>query len=209
MSIGFGAALKTGATRRSYLTAVNNHHCRGRPRVRATGVLYIRTPDDSRALKCIEGYAQAALILTASKATGMTEDAKCSPGSHPHSDRPNWRKARTFEEYQRNCEEGLEQWSERRAAKLLGLSRVTLWRAQMVAEIPGDLFDRLLVAASAGKIPMSERLFAAIGRALKTGDLLHREVECCPNCGHKLRVRPHISHAAIKIVSDWLNGAEA
>jgi hypothetical protein len=42
-----------------------------------------------------------------------------SRGSHPHSDRPNWRPAETYDEYVSNCQEGLEEWSERRAAKLL------------------------------------------------------------------------------------------
>ena len=31
-----------------------------------------------------------------------------SPGSHPHSDRPNWRPAETVEEYLNNVREGLE-----------------------------------------------------------------------------------------------------
>ena len=46
-----------------------------------------------------------------------------TPGSHPHSDRPNWRQAETLDEYLANCREGLEQYSDRRAAKLMGVSR--------------------------------------------------------------------------------------
>ena len=68
----------------------------------------------------------------------------CSPGSHPHEDRPNWRRAETIDEYVNNCREGLEQYSDRRAAKLFGVSRAKLWRMQLMAEIPEDLFDRLL-----------------------------------------------------------------
>src|SRR6476660_201607 len=70
--------------------------------------------------------------------------APCSPGSHPHSDRPNWRPTETAEEFLLNCREGLETYSDRRMAKLLGMSRVHLWRIQLAAELPDDLADKLL-----------------------------------------------------------------
>ena len=53
-------------------------------------------------------------------------DKDGSPGSHPHSDRPNWRPAETADEYLRNCREGLEQYSDRKFARLTGMSRIGL-----------------------------------------------------------------------------------
>jgi len=73
-----------------------------------------------------------------------------------------------------------------------------LWRGRMMGQIPEPLFGRLSAAG------YRSRTLAAIGRALQDGELLRGEVERCPNCGHKLRVRPDIPQAAIKIVSDWL-----
>jgi hypothetical protein len=73
-------------------------------------------------------------------------------------------------------------------AKLLGLSRMKLWRARYMAQIPEPLFDRLLAAGF-----RSAKSLAAIGRALKDGELLRGEVERCPNCGYRLRVRPDVS----------------
>jgi hypothetical protein len=127
-----------------------------------------------------------------------SHDRAGSPGSHPHSDRPNWRKAETFEEYQSNVREGLEEHSERRVAKLLELSRMKLWRSRVMAQIPEPLFNRLIAAG------IGSKSLAAIGRALRDGNLLRGEVESCPNCGHQLRVRPAIRQAAIRIVADWL-----
>jgi hypothetical protein len=56
-----------------------------------------------------------------------------SHGSHPHA-RPNWRPAETIDEYMSNCREGLEDFSDRRAAKLLGMTRIQLYRAKLMAE---------------------------------------------------------------------------
>lgn len=96
----------------------------------------------------------------------------CSPGSHPHSDRPNWQPADTIGDYLTNCREGLENFSERRAAKLFGVSRAELWRWRLMAEIPEDLFERLLKAC---KKPSTKAL-AAIGQALRSGKVLRRIV---------------------------------
>jgi integrase len=48
---------------------------------------------------------------------GELMDRPGSPGSHPHSDRPNWQPATTIDDYLRNCREGLEEYPDRRAAK--------------------------------------------------------------------------------------------
>ncbi len=44
---------------------------------------------------------------------------QCSPGSHSHSHRPNWQPAETVEQYLRNCQEGLETYSEQRLANVV------------------------------------------------------------------------------------------
>lgn len=93
----------------------------------------------------------------------------CSPGSHPHVDRPNWEPADNIGDYMRNCREGLETWSECRAAKLMGMSRAHLWRMRQMANIPDDLFELLLDDARMGDHVPSTQEFAAIGQALASG----------------------------------------
>ena len=46
---------------------------------------------------------------------------------------PNWQPASTKVDYLRNCREGLEDYSERRLAKLLGWSRIRIHRAKLMA----------------------------------------------------------------------------
>ncbi len=123
-----------------------------------------------------------------------------SPGSHPHSDRPNWRPAETANDYLRNCDDGLETYSERRMAKLLGVSRTALWRWKMMAEIPEELFERLLTEAN--HVPSTKEL-ANIGRALNGHGPSH-DAEHCPHCGEVLRVRGRWRPGTAKIVNDWL-----
>jgi hypothetical protein len=126
------------------------------------------------------------------------EAATCSPGSHTHSDRPNWRPAETVDEYVINCREGLENYSERRMATLLGMSRVHLWRAARMAELPDDLFERLLAAGV-----RSTKALAAVAHMLAKANNV-AEVERCPHCGEVLRVRKHINVKAIEVVRQWL-----
>jgi hypothetical protein len=135
----------------------------------------------------------------------MTE-APCSPGSHPHSDRPNWQPAETIEDYFRQCEEGLENFSGRRMAKLFGISRAALWRWRLMAQIPEDLFNLLMEKS---KRRLSTKSLAAVGRiyrqASQNGDTtVGADVELCPHCGEVLRLRHHLSDDTIKIVNDWL-----
>jgi hypothetical protein len=127
----------------------------------------------------------------------------CTPGSHPHSDQPNWRPADTFEKYLQNCREGLEQYSDRRAAKLLGWSRARLWRAQLMAELPEDLFELLL---EAGPRHPSQKALANVALALRGGN--KADAECCPNCGHVLRIRRRVSPELAETVNRWLADRE-
>jgi hypothetical protein len=119
-----------------------------------------------------------------------------SPGSHPHADRRNWKPAETLEEYLQNCREGLENFSQRKAARLLGVSRSELQRW----EIPEPLFEALLNA----RRPPSTKALAEVGRALR-GSPGKADFECCPNCGFVLRVRPRVPAEYVRIVADWLS----
>jgi hypothetical protein len=128
-----------------------------------------------------------------------TQDDHGSSGSHPHSDCPNWRPAETIDGYLENCREGLEDYSERRAAKLMGISRAELWRWKLLAEIPEDLLERLFEVKP---VPSTKSL-ALIAQAFKGGND-NPDVECCPHCGGILRFRRRVSPRVAKIVADWL-----
>ncbi len=123
------------------------------------------------------------------------------PGSHPHSDRPNWQPAETANDYLRNCQEGLESYSDRRMAKLLGWSRAHLWRAKLMAEIPEELFERLL--ARSDHAPSTKEL-ANVARALNGHGPTH-DAEHCPHCGEVLRVRGRWRSSTAQIVNEWLS----
>ena len=124
----------------------------------------------------------------------------CSPGSHSHSDRPNWLPAETADDYLRNCDDGLEAYSDRRMAKLLGVSRTALWRWKLMAKIPEELFKRLL--ARADQVP-STKEFANIARALN-GHVQSHDAERCSHCGEVLRVRGRLRSSTARIVNEWL-----
>jgi hypothetical protein len=122
----------------------------------------------------------------------------------PHADRPNWRPADTFADYIRNCQEGLEPYSDRRAAMLLGISRAELWRWKLMAELPEALFEALL---KAGRKPTSKAL-ASVASAIK-GNGREADAELCPHCGGVLRVRLRVSSEYRKIVDGWrANGVQ-
>src|SRR5262245_59243324 len=126
----------------------------------------------------------------------------CSPGSHPHADRPNWRPAETLEDYLRNVEEGLEQYSERRYAALMGVSRMRLYRSKLIGEIPKDLFERLLRGGA-----RSLKSLANVALALRSGNGF-AEIQTCPHCGGVVRVRPRANDCAVQIVNDWIDEGE-
>jgi hypothetical protein len=127
----------------------------------------------------------------------MTDDG--SPGSHPHSDRPNWQPAETIDDYARNIREGLEEYSDRRAAKLLGRSRIHVYRAKLMAELPDALFERLLDADV-----VSSKALANVALALRRNDPQSADVERCPHCGGVLRVRAHLSKKERMVIAEWL-----
>ncbi len=122
----------------------------------------------------------------------------CSPGSHPHSDRPNWQPAETPEQYLTNCREGLETFSRRRLAKLMGVSRAFLWRANLMAEMPEELFERLVAG---GKVSAKELAKVALFvRRICDGERPSGEIERCPHCGERVR---GISAKSADILREW------
>jgi hypothetical protein len=124
------------------------------------------------------------------------------PGGHPPEDRRNWHPAETIDDYLANCREGLETYSERRAAKLMGWSRAKVHRAKAIESIPADLFERLL---EQDDVPSLTEM-ALIGQALQ-GRGKSQEVETCPRCEFVLRVRTRISTGSADIVLAWLREA--
>jgi hypothetical protein len=128
-----------------------------------------------------------------------TTDLSGSPGSHPHIDRPNWQPAENLSDYLRNCEAGLEVYSDRHLANLMGISRAHVWRMRLVANLPDDLFDLLLKLRP---VPTISEL-ASISRAL-SGQSLSHGAEYCPHCGGLLRIRRRWRDSAARVVNDWL-----
>jgi hypothetical protein len=126
-----------------------------------------------------------------------------SPGSNPHEDRRNWRPAETFEEYLSNCREGLEDYSASRAARVAGVSRAELWRWGLMAELPEELFERLLARCREAGIPPTAKTLANISMYLRGADAVE-ETETCPCCGHVLRQRPRVQRELLTIVEQWL-----
>ena len=120
------------------------------------------------------------------------------PGEHPHSDRRNWRRAETPEEYLANCREGLERYSDKRFAQILGEPRIYVHRARAVADIPKDLFERLVDEG-----PPSETMMAYIGQAIREG-VWPEDIDACPCCGHVLRKRHRVSERYRDFVNEWL-----
>jgi hypothetical protein len=119
-----------------------------------------------------------------------------SPGGHGL----NWAPAETIDDYVRNCREGLEDFSQRRAAELMGWSRIDVYRAILIAKLPEDSFEALL----SGNRPSSTRELANIALALTRGHST-AEIERCPHCGVELRVRKGYSAKSAAIVKKWLD----
>jgi hypothetical protein len=112
---------------------------------------------------------------------------------------PNWAPATTADEYLRNCREGLEEYSDRRFALLMGWPRVQVFRVKLVAELPEALFERLLDAGIC-----SAKALAGVALALRRGRNCG-DVERCPHCGGVLRVRYPIGKAARSVIATWLD----
>ena len=80
-------------------------------------------------------------------------------------------------------------------------SRTHLWRAKLIAEIPEELFERLMDRAD--HVPSTKEL-ANIGRALHGHGPAH-DVERWPHCGEVLRMRGRWRSSTARIVNEWLS----
>lgn len=142
--------------------------------------------------------------LLGGEARSVMISAECSPGSNPHSDRPNWRPAENIDEYLQNCRDGLETYSDGRLAKLLGMTRIHLWRCRMVAHIPKELFEHLLEERGRSGISIGTKSLAQVGLAFRRGENSNAETQCCPHCGGVLRVRTLLNKKLQAVVNQWL-----
>ncbi len=107
----------------------------------------------------------------------------CSPGEHPHADRPNY----TADDYMQMCRDGEAKWSLSEYARLVGVSRMYLHRCMIFASIPEAEFEQVLDDMYAGgKRPSTTAIADEIKR--RTGRA-RRYVEKCPHCGGALRER--------------------
>jgi hypothetical protein len=116
---------------------------------------------------------------------------------------PNWQPATTADDYVRNVREGLEEWSERRMAILMGWSRIRVYRAKMYAAIPKELFEKLITSREFRRHIVGSRALTAIGEHF-AGKSPSTETERCPHCGKTTRIRLPINEKALAIVNAWL-----
>ena len=84
----------------------------------------------------------------------------------------------------------------------MDISRVKLWRWKLMAEIPEDLFERLLDDTRKRGKMTSTRELANVARALKGKG--SGEAEICPHCGGLLRIRGGFSNETAQTVATWL-----
>jgi len=112
----------------------------------------------------------------------------------------NWQPAEKIEDYLSNCREGLETYSDRRAAKLLGWPRVRVYRAIMMASLPKELFEHLV------KRGVGSRSMAQIAQiVLKNSEKMH-DVDRCPHCGEPTRIRARVGDRERAAIEAWLAG---
>jgi hypothetical protein len=133
----------------------------------------------------------------------MSEQTKTgSPGSHPHSDRPNWQPGDddADELIRQKIEDALRDGKgERHIAKLLGVSRMAFWRGRLLNAIPSGLLERLLAA----RVGLKAMLY--ISRlGCDPDNIPADEVERCPHCGHVLRVRNKSILRALDVMQQWV-----
>src|SRR5262245_31872675 len=105
-------------------------------------------------------------------------------GGYPGSHLSNWRPGDDDSEellLQKIADALRNGESERKIAKLLNVPRMRIYRAKQLAAIPEELFEELMAARVGTKAMMYIGRFA--------GERPPLETECCPNCGHLLRVR--------------------
>jgi hypothetical protein len=127
-----------------------------------------------------------------------------SPGSHPHADRPNWRKAETFEEYIINVPEGLEPFSQRRCASLISVSRKKLWEMDLMGSVPKELWERLVKAGAA----TTSSAMVNIAEPSKKAKCFERS-SAVLTADEVPRMRSRMTEKASVIVNAWIDEQRA
>ncbi len=125
-----------------------------------------------------------------------TAQAGGSPGSHSHADQPNWRPAVTADEYLNNCSEGLEVYSERRMAKLMGVPRFSCGGAYRKQQ------SHLNYSKSCSK-PSAARRSWPPSALCSLAQIWPWKKEHCPHCGEVRSVKARFSKQHELILRDW------
>lgn len=123
---------------------------------------------------------------------------------HPHADRRNWQPARTIDEYLQNCREGIEDYSERHVAKLLGVPRISLWRMKLLAQLPEGLFERLIKEGCATSTKQLAQIVQFLSMPELDWDANVAEEVCCPHCGGLIRRRLKANKKVLETVREWV-----
>lgn len=100
----------------------------------------------------------------------------------------------TPHEYLRNCQKGIEPFSERRFAKLMGWSPIHLYRVKLMAELPEAFFDALQAARLRGT-----KIVATLAVVFRLGDPHEADAGRCPHCGGALGVPSRIHRKALEV----------
>lgn len=103
----------------------------------------------------------------------------CPPGEHS---RRNFR----LEDYVAMVRAGECKFSIAEAARVMGVSRAYLYRCMLFASVSDEEFQAAVDAVLARGLTSSSAVADEIKR--RTGRA-KQYAECCPNCGHVLRVR--------------------
>src|SRR5688572_16350369 len=98
----------------------------------------------------------------------------CSPGEHPHADRPNF----TFDDYLQMCRDGETKFSLSEVARLLGVSRMRLHRWMIFASVSDEEFEETLDGLMANGRLSDTSIASEIKRRQGTARTYH---ECCPH----------------------------
>jgi hypothetical protein len=84
------------------------------------------------------------------------------------------------------------------------MTRIELYRASLMAELPDGLFEHILQARRERGIRVSSKALAQIALALRRDKNGVADVQCCRHCGGVLRVRPLVNNALVEVVNEWL-----
>jgi hypothetical protein len=106
----------------------------------------------------------------------------CSPGEHPNQDRRNFR----LEDYLAMCRAGEAAFSVAEAARVMGVSRASLYRWMWLASVPAAEFEAAVAHVMGRGLTSTTAVVDEIKR--RTGKARVYS-ECCPHCGGVIRTR--------------------